>query len=52
MHLQKENGGKDYRFTFDKIFAPTEFGGELATQDDVFKYAGKPIIDGPWHLEI
>jgi len=41
----KRNDGKDQRFTFDKIFAPTEFGGELETQDDVFKFAGKPIID-------
>ena len=49
MRLQR-NDGKDQRFTFDKIFAPTEFGGELETQDDVFKFAGKPIIDGLWLL--
>ena len=49
MRLQRSDG-KDQRFTFDKIFAPTEFGGELETQDDVFKFAGKPIIDGLWLL--
>jgi len=41
--LQTDKG--PMKFTFDKVFAPSEIGGTDWAQKSVFEYAGKPIIE-------
>ena len=41
--LQSDKG--PMKFTFDKVFAPSEIGGTEWHQKNVFEYAGKPIIE-------
>jgi kinesin family protein 5 len=43
IRLQSDKG--PMKFTFDRVFAPSEIGGTDWHQKSVFEYAGKPIIE-------